>query len=199
MTLDILLRETRKRWTGSRRRIVRPPLFSRASGANIAAPVWSAVTVPNVTRRGLPSRRSRSTHNLDPSGWPRSMNPRSVASRTAYLRPRRCAASTRASLRRMRPPGSRIPVPPTRLGVRGGTAFRNHPLTARRAPGLRRENAPAGRPTGSPPRPPQPQSDRATAPSSDTVSTGAALRQRPNNLGNPGTGRVKQSGKSVVK
>ena len=81
MTLDILLRETRKRWTGSRRGIVRPLRFSRASSTNAAARVWSAVTVPNVTRRGLPSRRSRSTQNLDPSGWPRSMNPRSVADR----------------------------------------------------------------------------------------------------------------------
>ena len=102
MTLDILLREKRKRWTGSRRGIVQPPLFSRASNADAAEPVWSAVTVPNVTRRGLSSRRNRSTQNLDPSGWPRSMNPRSVASWNAYLRPRRCAASARASLRRMR-------------------------------------------------------------------------------------------------
>ena len=81
MTLDILLRETHKRWTGSRRGIVRPPLFSRASGANVAARVWSAVTVPKVTRRGLSSRRSRSTQNLDPPGWTRSMNPRSVVDR----------------------------------------------------------------------------------------------------------------------
>ena len=57
------------------------PLFSRASSADAAERVWSAVTVPNVTRRGLPWRRSPSTQNLDPSGWPRSMIPRSVADR----------------------------------------------------------------------------------------------------------------------
>ena len=102
MTLDILLRETRKRWTGSRWGIVRPLRFSRATSTNAAARVWSAVTVPNVTRRGLPSRRSRSTQNLDPSGRTRSMIPRSVASRIARSRPRGCAASVRASLRRMR-------------------------------------------------------------------------------------------------
>ena len=81
MTLDILLRETRKRWTGSWRGIVRPPRFSRAISANVAAPVWSAVTVPNVTRRGLSSRRIRTAQDLCPSGWPRSMNPRSVVDR----------------------------------------------------------------------------------------------------------------------
>ena len=81
MTLDLLLREKCKRWTGSWRGIVRPPLFSRASSADAAERVWSAVTVPNVARRGLPWRRSPSTQNLDPSGWPRSMIPRSVADR----------------------------------------------------------------------------------------------------------------------
>ena len=38
-------------------------------------------TVPNVSRRGLPSRRSGSTQDLDPPGWTRSTNLLSVVDR----------------------------------------------------------------------------------------------------------------------